>query len=71
MKKVFNWIWLVFYSLLPVYFIVILLVSAFGYCKVSEMVDYQWWVFFFLFEIWFTSVGSGRITEAYDKIKGE
>ena len=71
MKKVFNWIWLVFYSLLPVYFIVILLVSAFGYYKVSEMVDYQWWVFFFLFEIWFTSVGSGRITEAYDKIKGE
>ena len=71
MKKFFNWIWLVFYSLLPVYFIVILLVSAFGYYKVSEMVDYQWWVFFFLFEIWFTSVGSGRITEAYDKIKGE
>ena len=71
MKKVFNWIWLVFYCILPVYFTAILLVSAFGYYKVSEMVDYQWWVFFFLFEIWFTSVGSGRIDEAYKKIKGE
>ena len=71
MKKVFNWIWLVFYCLLPVYFTVILLVSAFGSYKVSEMVNYQWWVFFFLFEIWFTSVGSKRIDESYEKIKGE
>ena len=71
MKKVFNWIWLVFYCILPVYFTAILLVSAFGYYKVSEMVNYQWWVFFFLFEIWFTSVGSKRIDESYEKIKGE
>ena len=71
MKKVFNWIWLVLYCLIPIYFTVILLVSAFGYYKLSEMFDYQWWVFFFLFEIWFTSVGSGRITEAFEKIKGE
>ena len=71
MKKVFNWIWLVFYSLLPVYFIVILLISAFGYYQLSEIVDYQWWLFFFAFEIWFTSVGAKRIDETYEKIKGE
>ena len=71
MKKVFNWIWLVFYCLLPVYFTVILLVSAFGSYQLSEMVDYQWWVFFFLCEIWFTSVGSKRIDEVFEKIKGE
>ena len=71
MKKVFNWIWLVLYCLIPIYFTVILLVSAFGRYNLNEMFDYQWWLFFFLFEIWFTSVGSVRITEALDKIKGE
>ena len=71
MKKVFNWFWLVLYTLLPIYFIVLLLVSAFGYYKLSEMVDYQWWLFFFAFEIWFNTVGSKRIDEGYDNLKGE
>jgi hypothetical protein len=71
MKKFFNWFWLVFYTLLPIYFIVMLLVSAFGYYKLSEMVDYQWWLFFFAFEIWFNTVGSKRIEDGWEKIKGE
>jgi hypothetical protein len=71
MKKVFNWFWLVFYSILPIYFIVLLLVSAFGYYKLTELVEYQWWLFFFAFEIWFNSVGSKRIEECWIKIKGE
>jgi hypothetical protein len=71
MKKVFNWFWLVFYTLLPIYFIVLLLVSAFGYYKLSEMVDYQWWLFFFAFEIWFNTIGSKRIEDGWEKIKGE
>jgi hypothetical protein len=71
MKKVFNWFWLVFYTLLPIYFIVLLLVSAFGYYKLTELVDYQWWLFFFAFEIWFNTVGSKRIEDGWEKIKGE
>ena len=71
MKKFFNWFWLVFYSILPIYFIVLLLVSAFGYYKLTELVEYQWWLFFFAFEIWFNSVGSKRIEECWIKIKGE
>jgi hypothetical protein len=71
MKKFFNWFWLVFYCLLPIYFIVILLVSAFGGYQISEMIDYNWWLFFFAFEIWFNTVGSKRIDEGYDNLKGE
>ena len=71
MKKFFNWFWLVLYSLLPIYFIVMLLVSAFGYSKITDMVNYQWWIFFFVFEIWFASVCSKRIEECWAKIKGE
>ena len=71
MKKFFNWFWLVFYCLLPIYFIVILLVSAFGGYQISEMIDYNWWLFFFAFEIWFNIVGSKRIDEGYDNLKGE
>ena len=71
MKKVFNWFWLVLYSLLPIYFIVMLLVSAFGSYKITDMVNYQWWIFFFVFEIWYASVGSKRIEECWEKIKGE
>jgi len=71
MKKFFNWFWLVFYSILPIYFIVLLLVSAFGYYKLTELVDYQWWLFFFAFEIWFNTVGSKRIEDGWEKIKGE
>jgi hypothetical protein len=54
-----------------VYFIIVLFVSAFGYCKLNEMFDYQWWLFFFAFEIWFTSVAAKRIDEGYERIKGE
>ena len=71
MKKVFNWIWLVLYCILPIYFLVVLLVSAFGSYKIDELIDSNWWVFFFVFEIWFTSVGSERINEQFKKIKGE
>jgi hypothetical protein len=71
MKKFFNWFWLVFYTLLPIYFIVLLFVSAFGYNKLTELVDYQWWLFFFAFEIWFNTVGSKRIEDGWEKIKGE
>ena len=71
MKKVFNWIWLVLYSLLPIYFMVILLVDVFSDYKITELVDYNWWLFFFAFEIWFVNVGMGRIDEAFEKIKGE
>jgi hypothetical protein len=71
MKKVFNWFWLVFYTLLPIYFIVMLLVSAFGYYKITELIDYQWWLFFFAFEIWFNTIGSKRIDDGWEKIKGE
>ena len=39
MKKVFNWIWLVLYCILPIYFLVVLLVSAFGSYKIDELID--------------------------------
>jgi hypothetical protein len=71
MKKVFNWVWLVLYSLLPIYFMVILLVDLFSDYKITELVDYQWWLFFFAFEIWFNTVGSKRIEDSWEKIKGE
>ena len=71
MKKVFNWVWLVLYSLLPIYFITMLLVSVFGSYKITELVDYNWWLFFFVFEIWFNTVGSKRIEDGWEKIKGE
>ncbi len=71
MKKVFNWIWLVLYSLLPIYFMVILLVDVFSDYKITELVDYNWWLFFFAFEIWFVNVGMKRIDESWEKIKGE
>ena len=71
MKKVFNWIWLALYCILPIYFLVVLLVSAFGSYKIDKLIDSNWWVFFFVFEIWFTSVGSERINEQFKKIKGK
>jgi len=71
MKKVFNWVWLVLYSLLPIYFMVILLVDVFSDYKITELLDYNWWLFFFAFEIWFVNVGMKRLDEAFEKIKGE
>ena len=71
MKKVFNWVWLVLYTLLPIYFITMLLVDVFSDYKITELVDYNWWIFFFVFEIWFTDVGMKRIEDVYKKIKGE
>jgi hypothetical protein len=47
------------------------LVSAFGGYQISEMIDYNWWLFFFAFEIWFNIVGSKRIDEGYNNLKGE
>lgn len=71
MKKVFNWICLVLYCILPIYFLVILLVSAFGGYKIEELIDTNWWMFFFVFEIWFTSVSRIRLDEAFDNLKNK
>jgi hypothetical protein len=50
---------------------VILLVDVFSDYKITELVDYNWWLFFFAFEIWFVNVGMKRIDESWEKIKGE
>jgi hypothetical protein len=50
---------------------VVLLVDVFSDYKITELLDYNWWLFFFAFEIWFNSVGSKRIEECWIKIKGE
>ena len=71
MKKVFNWFWLVLYTLLPIYFITMLLVDVFSDYKITELVDNNWWIFFFVFEIWVVDVGMKRIKDVYKKIKGE
>ena len=50
---------------------VILLVDVFSDYKITELLDYNWWLFFFAFEIWFVNVGMKRLDEAFEKIKGE
>jgi hypothetical protein len=48
-----------------------LIVDVFSDYKITELVDYNWWIFFFVFEIWLTDVGMKRLEEVYKKIKGE
>ena len=71
MKKFISWVWLVTYILLPIYFITILLISLFTGYKMSEIISYEWWTFFFLFEIWTHTIVRDRLNDAYNGIKGE
>ena len=71
MKKFFNWFWVVVYILIPLYFLIILLYSVFGGVKIAELIDYDWWLFFFVFEMWGMNVGKVRLDEALDNLKNK
>jgi hypothetical protein len=71
MKKFISWVWLVTYILLPIYFIITLLVSLFTGHKMGEIISYEWWTFFFLFEIWVHTIVRERLNDAYNVIKGK
>lgn len=69
MKKFYGWFSVVVYILLPVYFFGVLLVSLFMGYKVSELISYEWWSFFFLLEIWSFIVVGPRLKEGFNIIK--
>jgi hypothetical protein len=69
MKKFYGYFSVVVYTLLPIYFIGILLVSLFMGYKLSELISYEWWSFFFLLEIWSFIVLKPRLKEGLDIIK--
>jgi len=69
MKKFFNWFWVVVYALIPLYFMIILLYSVFSGVKITELIDYDWWLFFCVFEMWGMSIAKVRMDEAFEKIK--
>lgn len=71
MKKFFNWFWVVVYVLIPLYFLIILLYSVFASVKITELIDYDWWLFFFVFEMWGMNVGKVRLDEAFDNLKNK
>lgn len=71
MKKFFNWFWVVVYTLIPLYFLIILLYSVFASSKITELIDYDWWLFFFVFEMWGMYVGKVRLDEAFDNLKNK
>ena len=71
MKKFFNWFWVVVYVLIPLYFLIILLYSVFASTKITELIDYDWWLFFFVFEMWGMYVAKVRMDEAFDKLKNK
>jgi hypothetical protein len=69
MKKFYGYFSVVVYTILPIYFIGILLVSLFMGYKLSELISYEWWSFFFLFEIWSFIVLKPRLKEGFNIIK--
>ena len=71
MKKFFNWFWVVVYALIPLYFLIILLYSVFSGVKITELIDYDWWLFFWVFEMWGMSIAKVRMDEAFDKLKNK
>jgi len=71
MKKFFNWFWIVVYIVIPIYFILILLYSLFSGVKITELLDYNWWLFFFVFEMWGMTVGKVRLDEAFNNLKNK
>ena len=52
MKKFFNWFWIVVYIVIPIYFIFTLVYSMSSGIKITELLDYDWLLFFFVFEMW-------------------
>jgi len=71
MKKFFNWFWIVVYIVIPIYFIFTLVYSMSSGIKITELLDYDWWLFFFVFEMWGMKVGKVRLDEAFDNLKNK
>ena len=69
MRKFFNYLGLVIYILLPIYFLCVLVGSIITGHNLNDMIDTTWWMFFFLFEIWVLNIGKPRLDEALTKIK--
>lgn len=71
MKKFFNWFWIVVYIVIPIYFIFTLVYSMSSGIKITELLDYDWWLFFFVFEMWGMKVGKVRLDEALNNLKNK
>ena len=71
MEKFFNWVWVVFYTVLPIYFVIILMCSVFMNIKINDLISYDWWLFFFVFELWGMNIAKTRLDEAFEKIKNK
>lgn len=71
MKKFFNWFWIVVYIVIPIYFIFTLVYSMYSGIKITELLDYDWWLFFFVFEMWGMKVGKVRLDEALNNLKNK
>ena len=71
MKKFFNWFWIVVYIVIPIYFIFTLVYSMSSGIKITELLDYNWWLFFFVFEMWGMKVGKVRLDEALNNLKNK
>ena len=71
MKKFFNWFWIVVYIVIPIYFIFTLVYSMSSGIKITELLDYDWWLFFFVFEMWGMNVGQVRLDEALNNLKNK
>jgi len=71
MKKFFNWFWIVVYIVIPIYFIFTLLYSVFSGVKITELLDYNWWLLFFVFEMWGMTVVKTRLDEAFNNLKNK
>lgn len=69
MRKIFNYLGLTLYIVLPIYFLCILIGSIITGYKINEIVDTNWWMFFFLFEIWLLNICQPRLDEILKKIK--
>jgi hypothetical protein len=39
--------------------------------KITELLDYDWWLFFFVFEMWGMNVGKVRLDEALNNLKNK
>ena len=71
MKKFFNWFWIVVYIVIPIYFIFTLVYSMYSGIKITELLDYDWWLFFFVFEMWGMSIAKVRLDEAFNNLKNK
>ena len=71
MKKIYLWFTIIIYILIPIYLVGIAIYSAFTATPIESIINWSWWIFFMVTEMWIDKITSKRFETAIDQLRDD